>query len=356
MMEINTYLRVVVAGCGSAGRMSIREFLKFDELEICACCDSEESLARFTSQEFGIPAFYTDLADMLEEEPADVLVIALPDGEHLNAAIEAFSRGINVFCESPLAPTYAEAVEMTKAARESDLVAVVNSYTYSIPSVAAALNYIKSGKIGNLKYLEASFIQNRLDSRIINDQYEEKRLLWRLSAAAGSAGAIGELGFTLYSIASEVCGEPETVSTMIKNLAGFDQIEEYKELNLTAGDTFVSQLDFKSGAAAVLRGSWTVGGPHEQLTISAYGEDAMLSLDLSDSETGFKVISPHGVETEAAAGYLPDNLYESFIAAINGNGHAVSDFDNALKIQYYIEQSVLSNDGGLRLQFEDSAE
>ena len=50
MIEINTNIKIAVAGCGSAGRNNIREFLKMDDLEISACCDTEEALAQFTAR------------------------------------------------------------------------------------------------------------------------------------------------------------------------------------------------------------------------------------------------------------------------------------------------------------------
>ncbi|HAK45082.1 MAG TPA: hypothetical protein DCO79_04070 [Spirochaeta sp.] len=354
MIEINTDIKIAVAGCGSAGRSNIREFLKVDEVEISACCDTEETLARHTAQEFGIPSYYPDLAEMLEAEAVDALVVAVPDGEHMNAVMEAFNRGINVFCENPLASSYAEAVEMTRAARESGLVAMVNHSAMEMSVVKSALKYIENGSLGRIKYFEASLMQNRLDAAILDDPYEEKRLIWRLSAATGSAGAIGELGSTLYELAVASCGEPSEVSAMIKNIAGFNEIDEYQELDLTAGDTFVCQLDFANGAAGVIRGSWTAGGPYEQLTISVYGEDGMLTLDTSISENEFTLYSPEG-SAKIPAEKPESSLQDVFVSVIKGEAAQVSGFDSALKIQYFIEQSRLSAEGGLRLQF-DAAE
>jgi predicted dehydrogenase len=352
MININTDIKIAVAGCGSAGRNNIREFLKIDDVEITACCDTEEVIARHTSNEFGIPEYYTNIVDMLDNEAIDALIVSVPDGEHLLVSIEALKRGVNVFCENPLASNYGEAVEMTRIARESGLTAVVNNNLMSMPVVNSALRYIENGLLGRVKYMEASFMQNRLDSRILDDPYEEKRLLWRLSSAAGSAGALGELGFLLYDIAVRICGDLSGVSTMIKNIAGFDEIEEYQELDLSAGDTFVSQIEFTGGAAGVLRGSWTAGGPHEQITLTVYGEEASLMLDTNLSENDFTVYSVDGPQKIPAEKIPESGLHESFISALKGESLAVSDFDKGLKIQYYLEQSRLSNDGGLRLDLE----
>jgi predicted dehydrogenase len=356
MYDIDTNIKIAVVGCGSMGRKNIRAFAALDDVEITACCDTDEEIAGFTAREFGIPVSYGNLAEMLDETPADALIVAVPDGGHIETVLEALNGGLHVFCESPLASNYAEAVEMTRAARDSGLTAMVNFSRRNEPVIASALKYIDSGRLGKVRYFEASYMQNRLDSRLIDDPSEEKRLLWRLSSAAGSAGALGELGSALYDIAVRVCGGLEYVSTMIKNIAAFDQIEEYRELELTAGDTFISQLGFENGAAGLVRGSWTAGGPHEQLTLNVYGDNGSILLDTEASESTFTVYTAGGVEKVDAEPAGGESLQENFIASLKGEALPQSGFDHALKIQYFIEQSVLSHEGGLRMYMEQERE
>lgn len=353
MIDINTNIRIAVAGCGSAGRNNIRAFSALDDVEIVACCDSDEKIAEFTAQQFGIAVHYTDVKNMLDTEAVDVLVVAVPDGAHLEVSLEAFGRGVHVFCENPMASNYAEAVEMTRAARESGLTAAVNFSLRNSPLLSAALRCISEGTLGRIRYVEAAFMQNRLDSRILDDPYEEKRLIWRLSSSAGSAGVIGELGSALYDLVEGIGGELTEVSTSIKNIAGFDEVQEYQELELTAGDTFISQLGFNTGAAGVLRGSWTAGGPHEQISLTVYGEAGSLRLDSEISPNEYTLYSAEGPETVAVEAEAENALHENFISAVKGEAVLNSDFDHALKIQYYIEQSRLSSDGGLRLELNE---
>ena len=115
-------------------------------------------------------------------------------------------------------------------------------------------------------------------------------------------------------------------------------------------------MEFRDGAAGVVRGSWTAGGPAEQITMTVYGEHAMVSLDTSVSESEFTFHSAEGAEKIKADTVSMTGLYESFLTAVKGEGAAVSDFNQALKIQYYIEQSLLSAEGGLRLHIDAPAE
>ena len=356
MIDINTDIKIAIAGCGSAGRNHIRIFSAMDEVEITACCDSDEELAEFTAREFGIASFYGDFAQMLESAAVDAVVIALPDAEHIDASLEALRTGVNVLCETPLAPGYAEAVELTRAARESELVAMVNFESRNNALIAAASKAVEAGRIGRVKYFEAALMQNRFDQRILDDPREEKRLLWRLSSAAGSAGAVGELGSFLYDAATVFCGDVSGISARISNISGFDEVEEYQELELTAGDTFSSQLSFKSGAAGLIRGSWASSGAHEHLSVSLHGELGMISIDTSRSSDECFLFTSSGEDRLKAAEEASDSVQENFVSAIRGEAAPRTSFDEALRIQYYIEQSRLSNDAGLNLELSSEDE
>ena len=352
MFDIGTDIRLGLAGCGSAGRAAVRIFSGMDGVAVTACCDTEEDLAERTARESGIAKYYTDTREMLENEALDGLLIAVPDSAHAGLVVEALERGIGVFCENPLAAGYAEAVELTRAARESGLTAVINFPNRSSRLLSAACDYIESGRIGRVKYIEASLMQNRIDSILHDDVYEEKSLLWRMSSAAGSAGVLGELGSELLDLCARITGDPVELSAMVKNIAGLDGIDEFKELDLTAGDTFICQLGFSDGKAGLLRGSWTAGGPEEQYTLTVYGEDAVLKLDTQQSEDSFSVYSSSGREDVPAATYTSAGPHEQFISALQGEILPEADFDHALKIQYFVEQAMLSDQGGLRLPLE----
>ena len=352
MFEMDTEIRLAVAGCGKAGRSAVRAFSAMDGVAVRACCDTEEELASRTAAEFGISKYYTDIHELLDTEGLDGLVIAVPDAAHGEFLHKALEMGVGVFCESPLAADYTEAVEMTRAARESGLTAVINFPNRSNRLLSAACEYIESGRIGRIKYIEASLMQNRIDSILHDDVHEEKRLLWRMSSAAGSAGVLGELGSELFDLIGRIAGDPEELSAMVKNIAGLDTIEEYQELELSAGDTFVCQLSFSDGCAGLIRGSWTAGGPEEHYTLSVYGEDAVLKLDTSQSEDSFTVFSSAGREDVPAGLHAAAGPHDQFISALQGEIIPDADFDHALKIQYFVEQAMLSDQGGLRLQLE----
>ena len=66
-----TQLKVAVIGCGSiAKHRHIPEYLAHPEIELVAVCDINETRAKEMAQEHGIPTYYTDYQDLLQDLPS----------------------------------------------------------------------------------------------------------------------------------------------------------------------------------------------------------------------------------------------------------------------------------------------
>jgi len=81
------------------------------EVELAAAADPDLDRARAAA-----PNAYSSLAEMLDAEKLDFVDIATRPDTHLPLVREAASRGLPVICQKPLAPTWAEAREIVRAA------------------------------------------------------------------------------------------------------------------------------------------------------------------------------------------------------------------------------------------------
>lgn len=110
-----TRLKVVVAGLGRiAWAYHLPELLKMPErFEVLAVADPLEDRCREAVAEFKVPRTYASCEAMLDaEKEADLLVLTTPTCFHAAQTRYAFERGIDVFCEKPLAGNFAEAQQM----------------------------------------------------------------------------------------------------------------------------------------------------------------------------------------------------------------------------------------------------
>jgi len=109
----------VCVGAGYFSHFQYEAWMRIPEVEIASFCNSNMDRAKVIKDKFGIANHYKDYREMLEKEKPDFVDIITPPPTHLEMSKTAADLGINVICQKPLAPTFAEAreiVEYTKAA------------------------------------------------------------------------------------------------------------------------------------------------------------------------------------------------------------------------------------------------
>ena len=98
-------------------------------------------------------------SDSYEEflEQVDAVYIASPNETHYEYAKKALEHGKNVLCEKPVGFTRAEAEQLYSYARENNRVLMEAVKTAYCPGFGQLLNVAKSGKIGEIRDVEACF-------------------------------------------------------------------------------------------------------------------------------------------------------------------------------------------------------
>lgn len=91
------------------------------------------------------------------EDAAEAVYIAGRNRDHATRSIAALEAGKAVLCEKPFAMTVGEAEEIIALSRQKGLLYMEAVPTPFLPAVAAALEAARSGRLGTLRKLEASF-------------------------------------------------------------------------------------------------------------------------------------------------------------------------------------------------------
>ena len=115
--------------------------------------------------------------------------------------------GKPIFCEKPLAPTYPLALEMTEAVEKRGIVNMVNLRYRGLPVMQMARALVEDGMIGEVRHIDACYLQSWLVGTHWGDWRTEDRWLWRLSGAHGSRGALGDVGIHILDFASYVADQ-----------------------------------------------------------------------------------------------------------------------------------------------------
>ena len=108
-------LRVAMAGAGFASGLHLAGWKRVTNAEVIAICDPSEEKAAARAREFGVDAVFHDAAAMLVEVKPDALDVVAPMHMHVPLCLLAADRGVHILCQKPLAPSLAEAKDLSRA-------------------------------------------------------------------------------------------------------------------------------------------------------------------------------------------------------------------------------------------------
>ena len=142
-------VRFGVIGTGGMGLGHCSMIPDIPETELTAICDVNPEVRAAISAKNGVPAFATH-TELLDSGLVDAVTIATPHYFHPPIAIEAFSKGIHVMSEKPLAVTVSSADAMIAAAKSSGLKFGIMYQMRSEAQNQAAKKIVASGQLGEI--------------------------------------------------------------------------------------------------------------------------------------------------------------------------------------------------------------
>ena len=152
----NDKIAIGLIGAHSQGMSDLRQALKQPSVECIAICDIDESVLSDRAVEVEKiqgtkPKQYKDFRKLLENKDIDAVMIGAPDHWHAYMLIAACQAGKDVYVEKPLANSIGECDLMVKAVRKYDKVVQVGQQQRSGDHWQSAMEYIKSGQLGQLR-------------------------------------------------------------------------------------------------------------------------------------------------------------------------------------------------------------
>ncbi len=170
--------KAAVIGLGDISSTHLDAISNNPEIELAAVCDIDES--RKEAAPKGVP-FYTDYHEMFEEIHPDVAHICLPHYLHVPVSMDAVLKGINVFCEKPVALNSEQGkqfVEFEEAHPECHIgICLQNRFN---PTTVMLKDIIDSGEYGKLTGIRGLVPWERSAS-----YYEDKPWRGRWETAGG---------------------------------------------------------------------------------------------------------------------------------------------------------------------------
>ena len=155
----NEKLNIAAIGVGGRGGDDVNGVAHEN---IVALCDVDEARAGGTFNAFPKAKKYRDFRQMLDEIHAqiDAVVIGTPDHWHAKMVIDACRAGKDVYCEKPLTLTIDEGKILSRVVAETGRVVQVGSWQRSDHRFRTAVEYVRAGRIGELRSVEVVLGKN----------------------------------------------------------------------------------------------------------------------------------------------------------------------------------------------------
>lgn len=144
----------------------------------------------------------TDWKKLVASDEIDLVDIVTPNFMHAPVAEAAIAAGKNVSCEKPISATLKGAREMASAAKKAKVKTFVWYNYRRCPAVALAYKLVKQGKIGQIRRVHASYLQEWAD--------ESVPLVWRFDKKLAGSGAHGDLNAHIVDMMRFVTGQEIT--------------------------------------------------------------------------------------------------------------------------------------------------
>ncbi|MEQ2006129.1 MAG: Gfo/Idh/MocA family oxidoreductase [Limisphaerales bacterium] len=149
-------IRVAILGCRIRGKQHAQELARIKDCEIAYVCDPDRDLARelaaaVEKQQGRAPKTVQDLRRVFDDKDVDAVFIATPNHWHALAAIWAMQAGKDVYVEKPVSHNVSEGRRMVQVARKTGRICQGGTQNRSNGALAAAVDYMKQGKLGQVK-------------------------------------------------------------------------------------------------------------------------------------------------------------------------------------------------------------
>lgn len=341
----NKIVRLGIIGTGGMANCHAENYRKIPDCTLVAATDVVKDRVEEFCKKHSIPNAYTNVDELLAREDIDAVSIVTPDGFHAPLSIKSLKAGKHVLCEKPLAVTYPDALKMVAAAKKAGKINMVNFSYRDWPVIHAVAKLVQSGAIGEIRHVEANYLQSWLTSTGWGDWTKSPGFLWRLSIGHGSKGVLGDIGVHILDFATYPVGPISSVYCKFKNFpkAPRNRVGEYI---LDANDSAAMTVEFKNGALGVIHTSRYATGHNNRLFLQIAGTKGAVLIDSEVSTTKYRIckgenIAPAKWEEVEAPAVLTN--YQRFVNGILKGKQDQPDFARGAEIQKILDTCFVSD-------------
>lgn len=264
-MDNQKTVRWGIIGCGDVTeRKSGPAYQKTDGFELKAVMRRDINKAADYALRHNIDKYGNDADALINDPDIDAVYIATPPDTHKLYALKVAQAGKPCCIEKPMAPNYADCVEIFNAFDAKAIPLFVAYYRRSLPRFLKVKQWIEEGRIGTVRNLHWHL--TKTPSPVdLSGEYN-----WRTDAKIAAAGYFEDLASHGLDLFIYFFGDVKEVSGVSLNQQGL----------YTAKDAVAASWLHASGITGT--GSWNFGAYEREDKVTIYGSEGTITFAVFD--------------------------------------------------------------------------
>jgi predicted dehydrogenase len=332
----NRKIKIGLIGAGWYGMVITKAALKVGGVEVVAICDVDTTHLKNSADEVatlqGIrPQTFKYYQDLLEVKGLETVFIGTPPHWHALQFIAACEKGLDIYCEKPLAYDIQEGLAMVKAAQKAGNIVQIGFQRRQSAAFRKAKELIDGGTIGNVHQIAAqiNYIPGPQDTTIqappASLDWEEwcgpapkldyrpniAHKAWRMEKEYGN-GHLVDWGIHLIDGIRLIMGE--SMPTEFYTTGGIFELKN----KITTPDTLTANMAFRKAPVVWQHRLWGTGDPNKEFNNGIFFHGEKASLFAGDSKI---ILYPAGKDAKVEELAIPsvamqENHVENFLNAV----------------------------------------
>jgi predicted dehydrogenase len=169
-MDKKTKIRWAILGAGRIANSFTKDFPLMYNADLVAVAASDRERAKNFATQYNIPQALS-YDELYASKEIDAVYIATTHNFHFEQALKCLQNGKAVLCEKPVTVNDKEFKVLMKLSKNKKLFFMEAIWTYFLPAIFKARQWMDEGKIGKLKVIQADFafaMEKNLEGRLYN--------------------------------------------------------------------------------------------------------------------------------------------------------------------------------------------
>ena len=146
-----------IVGPGIIAHEFAHDFQFASHAELVAVASRSVERGADFAKKYGIKKVFSSYNDLYNDPDVDAIYVATPHTFHFENSRDAIDSGKAVLCEKPLTHNLQDTVALLDHAQKKGIYLMEGMWTYFLPVIRKAVEWVDAGRIGEVKHVKANF-------------------------------------------------------------------------------------------------------------------------------------------------------------------------------------------------------